>query len=142
MPWRIFTRASATDEGNLLALHPTVKPVAMVAIRSFLSIGKTMADGILSEFASVVDALRCALDVQRGMDGRNADVSADRRIEFQLKPNGADSPNEKERTHEDCHAWHRPRQSASGRSEMASQSIGVLATRVPKWPTMLRPTDL
>jgi hypothetical protein len=31
MPWRIFTRASATDEGNLLALHPTVKPVAMVA---------------------------------------------------------------------------------------------------------------
>jgi hypothetical protein len=29
--WRIFTRASATDEGNLLALHPTVKPVAMVA---------------------------------------------------------------------------------------------------------------
>jgi len=31
MPWRIFTRASATDEGNLLALHPTVKPVAMMA---------------------------------------------------------------------------------------------------------------
>jgi hypothetical protein len=32
--------------------------------------------------------------------------------------------------------------SASGRSEMASQSIGVPETRVPKWPTMLKPTDL
>jgi adenylate cyclase len=51
---------------------------------------KTMADGILIEFASVVDALRCALDVQRGMDGRNADVSADRRIEFRVGINLGD----------------------------------------------------
>src|SRR5207245_4216638 len=51
---------------------------------------KTMADGILIEFASVVDALRCALDVQRGMDGRNADVSADRRIEFRMGINLGD----------------------------------------------------
>jgi adenylate cyclase len=51
---------------------------------------KTMADGILIEFASVVDALRCALDVQRGMDGRNADVPADRRIEFRVGINLGD----------------------------------------------------
>ena len=51
---------------------------------------KTTGDGILIEFPSVVDALRCALDVQRGMDGRNADVPADQRIEFRVGINVGD----------------------------------------------------
>jgi len=45
---------------------------------------KTTGDGMLVEFASVVDALRCAVEVQRGMAERNADVPQDRRIEFRV----------------------------------------------------------
>jgi adenylate cyclase len=45
---------------------------------------KTTGDGLLAEFASVVDAVRCAVDVQRGMAARNADVAPDRRIEIRI----------------------------------------------------------
>jgi class 3 adenylate cyclase len=38
----------------------------------------------LIEFASVVDAVRCAVEVQREMANRNADVPPDRRIEFRM----------------------------------------------------------
>ncbi|MGC2414999.1 MAG: adenylate/guanylate cyclase domain-containing protein [Stellaceae bacterium] len=51
---------------------------------------KTTGDGILIEFASVVDAVRFAVDVQRGMVERNADVPADRRIEFRIGINIGD----------------------------------------------------
>jgi adenylate cyclase len=51
---------------------------------------KTTGDGILIEFLSVVDAVRCALDVQRGMDGRNVDVPAEQRIEFRVGINVGD----------------------------------------------------
>jgi adenylate cyclase len=51
---------------------------------------KTTGDGILIEFPSVVDAVRCALDVQRGMDGLNVDVPADQRIEFRVGINLGD----------------------------------------------------
>jgi TolB-like protein len=47
-------------------------------------------DGMLVEFASVVDALRCAVDVQRGMSDRNADVPPDKRIEFRVGVNLGD----------------------------------------------------
>jgi adenylate cyclase len=45
---------------------------------------KTTGDGMLVEFASVVDAVRCALDVQRGMIPRNTDVALAERIEFRI----------------------------------------------------------
>jgi adenylate cyclase len=45
---------------------------------------KTAGDGLLVEFASVVDALRCAVEVQRGMAERDADVPQDKRIEFRV----------------------------------------------------------
>jgi class 3 adenylate cyclase len=45
---------------------------------------KTTGDGLLVEFASVVDAMRCALEVQRGMVERNADVPQEKRIEFRM----------------------------------------------------------
>ena len=41
-------------------------------------------DGILAEFASVVNAVRCAVALQQGMAERNADIAADQRIEFRL----------------------------------------------------------
>src|SRR6516164_2992963 len=51
---------------------------------------KTTGDGILAEFASVVDGVRCAVEIQRGMAKRNADVPPDRRIEFRVGINVGD----------------------------------------------------
>src|ERR1700751_1796007 len=51
---------------------------------------KTTADGMLVEFASVVDAVRCAVEVQRVMSERNARVSVDKRIEFRVGINLGD----------------------------------------------------
>jgi adenylate cyclase len=45
---------------------------------------KTTGDGLLAEFASVVDALRCASRFQQQMADRNADILADNRIEFRI----------------------------------------------------------
>jgi len=45
---------------------------------------KTTGDGLLVEFVSVVDALRCATEVQAGMVERNATIARDRRIEFRV----------------------------------------------------------
>ena len=51
---------------------------------------KTTGDGLLVEFPSVVDAVRCAVEVQRGMVERNSAVSADKRIEFRVGINLGD----------------------------------------------------
>ncbi len=44
----------------------------------------TAGDSILVEFASVVDATRCGIDIQRAMASANTDVAADRRIAFRV----------------------------------------------------------
>ena len=51
---------------------------------------KNTGDGFLAEFNSVVDALRCAVDVQRGMAERNSDVPPNNRIEFRIGINVGD----------------------------------------------------
>jgi adenylate cyclase len=51
---------------------------------------KTTGDGLLVEFASVVDGLRCAVEVQREMTGRNTGVPPDNRIELRIGINMGD----------------------------------------------------
>ncbi len=51
---------------------------------------KLMGDGMLVEFASVVDAVRCAVEVQQGMVMREADVPEDRRIRYRVGVNLGD----------------------------------------------------
>jgi TolB-like protein len=51
---------------------------------------KTTGDGLLVEFASVVDAVRCAVAVQQGMAARNSGVEADNRIELRIGINLGD----------------------------------------------------
>jgi adenylate cyclase len=51
---------------------------------------KHTGDGLLAEFASVVDAVRCAAEVQRGMLGREPDLPDERRIRFRIGVNLGD----------------------------------------------------
>src|SRR5205823_9779694 len=51
---------------------------------------KTTGDGMLVEFPSVVDAVRCAIEVQRGMAERDREVEEERRIRFRMGVNLGD----------------------------------------------------
>ena len=51
---------------------------------------KNTGDGFLAEFSSVVDAVRCAVEVQRGMAERNATTPPERQIEFRIGINLGD----------------------------------------------------
>ena len=51
---------------------------------------KNTGDGMVAEFSSIVDAVRCAVNVQRGMAERNADVPQEKRIDFRIGINVGD----------------------------------------------------
>jgi adenylate cyclase len=51
---------------------------------------KLMGDGLLAEFGSVVDAVECAVDIQRGIAERNNGVPEDRRIDVRIGVNLGD----------------------------------------------------
>jgi class 3 adenylate cyclase len=51
---------------------------------------KNTGDGLLAEFASVVDAVRCAVEIQRGMTDRETEVPDERRIRFRIGINLGD----------------------------------------------------
>ncbi len=51
---------------------------------------KTMGDGLLLEFPSVVEATQCVIEVQEGMAERNTSIDADRRITFRIGVNLGD----------------------------------------------------
>jgi len=79
------------EEGTLAALRAVRRDLADPKIAEHRGrIVKTTGDGLLAEFASVVDAARCAVEVQREMIARNAAVPAERRIEFRMGINVGD----------------------------------------------------
>src|SRR5262244_1132202 len=51
---------------------------------------KNTGDGFLAEFASVVDGVRCAAEIQRGMAARNSGTPPEKRIEFRIGINLGD----------------------------------------------------
>src|SRR5450830_416114 len=79
------------EEGTLRQLKAHRKELVDPKITEHRGhIVKTTGDGILVEFVSVVDAVRYAVDIQRGMAERNADVPAESRIEFRIGINIGD----------------------------------------------------
>src|SRR6202045_638056 len=81
----------ADEEGTLARLKALRREVADPKIKEHRGrIVKTTGDGLLLEFASVVDAVRCAVEVQREITERNADVPRDRRIELRMGINVGD----------------------------------------------------
>src|ERR1700674_5989193 len=87
-----YSRLTGIDEeGTLKRLRKLRRELINPAVALHRGrIVKTTGDGILIEFPSVVDAVRCAMDVQRGMAERNADVTDEQRIEFRVGINLGD----------------------------------------------------
>jgi len=81
----------ADEEGTLAQLKAHRRELVDPKITEHRGrIVKTTGDGMLVEFASVVDALRCAVDVQQGMTKRNAEVPQGKQIEFRVGINVGD----------------------------------------------------
>jgi adenylate cyclase len=75
----------ADEEGTLAALKAIRRELGDPKIAEHRGrIVKTTGDGLLVEFQSVVDAVRCAVEVQRAMADRNAGVPPEKRIEFRV----------------------------------------------------------
>jgi adenylate cyclase len=87
-----YSRLTSTDEEDT---HVRLKEHLRVLVDPKISeyrgrVVKNTGDGMLAEFNSVVDAVRCAVEVQRGMAERNTDVPEEKRIEFRIGVNLGD----------------------------------------------------
>jgi adenylate cyclase len=81
----------ADEEGTLTALKACRRELIDPKIAEHRGrIVKTTGDGALVEFASAVDAVRRAMEIQRAMAEHNAAISEDRRIEFRIGINVGD----------------------------------------------------
>jgi class 3 adenylate cyclase len=75
----------ADDEGTLARWKAHWNALISPKIKEhFGRLVRTSGDGILVEFASVVRAVRCAVEVQRGMDKRNTHLEEGKRIDFRI----------------------------------------------------------
>ena len=81
-----YSRLMGRDEERTLAelkvLRKTLVDPSIAAHRG--RIVKTTGDGMLVEFGSVVDAARCAIEIQQAMVEHNIDVPQEARIEFRI----------------------------------------------------------
>jgi TolB-like protein/class 3 adenylate cyclase/tetratricopeptide (TPR) repeat protein len=79
------------EEGTHLRLQEHLRTLVDRKIAEYRGrVVKNTGDGMLAEFGSVVDAVRCALNVQRSMAARNANVPEKKRIEFRIGINVGD----------------------------------------------------
>jgi adenylate cyclase len=79
------------EEGTLAALKACRREIIDPKIAEHHGrIVKTTGDGALVEFASAVDAVRCAMEIQSGMAERNTTIVEDGRIEFRIGINVGD----------------------------------------------------
>ncbi|TMJ57114.1 MAG: adenylate/guanylate cyclase domain-containing protein [Alphaproteobacteria bacterium] len=87
-----YSRLIGADEEGTLARFKAIRGelVDPKIDEHYGRIVKTTGDGLLAEFSSVIDALRCAIEVQAGMTERNAAVPGDRRIEWRIGINVGD----------------------------------------------------
>ena len=81
----------ADEEGTHERLKAHLREVVDPKIREHHGrIVKTTGDGVLAEFASVVDAVRCAAEIQRAMADRDLDLAEERRLRFRIGVNLGD----------------------------------------------------
>src|SRR6266404_3942876 len=81
----------ADEEGTHERLKAHLRELIEPKIREHHGrIVKTTGDGVLAEFASVVDAVRCAGEIQRAMADRDLDLAEERRLRFRIGVNLGD----------------------------------------------------
>jgi TolB-like protein len=87
-----YSRLIGTDdEGTLAQLNAHQTELIEPKIKEYRGrIVRTTGDGLLVLYASVVDALRCAVEIQRAMAQRDAQVPPDRRMQFRMGINVGD----------------------------------------------------
>lgn len=87
-----YSRLMEADERGTLARLRThrIELIDPAIAKNCGQIIKTTGDGMLVEFQSVADAVRCAVEIQERMRRRNADVTDDRRMEFRIGINLGD----------------------------------------------------
>lgn len=87
-----YSRLMGLDEVGTLARLRThrVELIEPAIAKNHGHVIKTTGDGMLVEFQSVADAVRCAAEIQERMARRNADVPADRQIRFRIGINLGD----------------------------------------------------
>ncbi len=81
-----YSRLAGADEDRILARLRTLRSDLIdptIAVHHGRIVKRT-GDGNILEFRSVVDAVNCAIEVQRAMVERNAEVAPDKRIEFRM----------------------------------------------------------
>ena len=81
-----YSRLTGADEDRILARLRTLRSDLIdptIAVHHGRVVKRT-GDGSIVEFRSVVDAVNCAIEVQRAMVERNAGVAPDKRIEFRI----------------------------------------------------------
>ena len=82
---------SADEEGTHERFKAHLRELIDPQIREHHGrIVKTTGDGVLAEFASVVDAVRCAGEIQRAMSDRDLDLDEERRLRFRIGVNLGD----------------------------------------------------
>ncbi len=81
-----YSRLTGADEDRILARLRTLRSDLIDPIISVHHgrVVKRTGDGSIVEFRSVVDAVNCAIELQRAMVDRNAEVASDKRIEFRI----------------------------------------------------------
>ena len=81
-----FSRLAGADEDRILARLRTLRSDLIEPTISVHRgrVVKRTGDGAIVEFRSVVDAVRCAIELQHGLMERNAGLPAERRIEFRV----------------------------------------------------------
>ncbi|APO78681.1 adenylate cyclase protein (plasmid) [Rhizobium etli 8C-3] len=87
-----YSRLMEIDEAGTLARLKThrIELIDPAIAKNKGRIIKTTGDGMLVEFLSVSDAVKCAVEIQQRMKRRNSDVPQDRRIEFRIGINLGD----------------------------------------------------
>ena len=81
-----YSRLAGADEDRILARLRTLRSDLIdptIAVHHGRIVKRT-GDGSIVEFRSVVDAVNCAIELQRAMVERNAEVASDKRIEFRI----------------------------------------------------------
>ena len=97
-----YSRLMDQDEEATIRILTTYRSAISDLVQQYRGrVVDTTGDNLMAEFTSAVDAVKCALEVQRELAERNAELSHERRMEFRIGLNVGDVVEEKDRIYGD-----------------------------------------